>query len=547
MKRNFFFKLVRESKLQIAALSFLGVVASACGVYLAWVSKSVVDIATGQADGSLLNTGLMLAGIILIQLGLQVCLTVLHVNTSAKMRFRLQSSLFNRFLNKQKLSADRFHSGELVHRLSGDTQIVSDGVVEIFPSLMSISARIIFSFAALVMLDGALAALCVAAGTLMLAAAKVYRKKTGDVFKKSRESEGKIRSFIQESVQNLAVIKAFSVQSIICRQLKSAQKTSYEYIVKKNKLSIGANVCFYVAMTAGYYAVLGWGAWRIFNGSITFGTLTAVLSLTGDVTTPFQQLASLFPQYMSACASAERLEELDELPDDELPEAKDYRSVYDKLDCIALKGITFSYGGAEVLSSADAEFCKGKLTAVTGESGAGKSTLLNIMTGVLSPGGGNISLIAGDEVYPDISVYRRMFAYVPQDFLLLTGNVIQNITLFDETPNMQRLNEAVRISELSAVIDELPEGLESYLGEGGGRLSGGQRQRMAIARAIYSGAEVLLMDESTSALSDNIEKKILTNLKESGKTVVFVTHRRTAVALCDRAYRMEYGILERYK
>ena len=547
MKQNFFFKLVRNSKLRIAALSLLGVGASACGVYLAWTSKSVVDIATGQADGNLLNTGLILAGIILVQLALQVCLTVLHVNTSAKMKFGLQSDLFNRFLNKQKLSADRFHSGELVHRLSGDTQIVADGVVEIFPSLMSVSARIILSFAALVMLDGVLAALCVAAGIIMLAAAKVYRSKTGDIFKKSRESEGRIRSFIQESVMNLAVIKAFSVQNIICRQLKGAQKTSYDYIIKKNRLSIGANVCFYVAVTAGYYAVLGWGAWRIFNGSITFGTLTAVLSLTSDVTTPFQQIASLFPQYMSVCASAERLEELDELPDDLLPEAKDPKPMYERLDRIELRDISFSYGGAEILKGADAEFRKGKLTAITGESGAGKSTLLNIMTGVLSPGGGSAALIAEDGVCHDISVYRKMFAYVPQDFLLLSGNVIQNITLFDETPDMQRLDYAVRAAELSEVIEELPNGLETYLGEGGGRLSGGQRQRMAIARAIYSGADVLLLDESTSALSDKTEKKILENLSESGKTIVFVTHRKTAVALCDTAYRMEYGGLECYK
>ena len=543
MKQKFFRNLVYGSWFKLLGLSVLGAGASACGVYLAWISKSVVDMATGQAEGSLLNTGLLLAAVILFQLGLQVCLTILHVHTSVSIRFRLQSSLFEKLLNKQKLSADRFHSGELVHRLSGDTQIVADGVAEILPSLVSVSSRIIFSFAALLLLDPVLAGLCVLAGVFMLAAARVYRKKTGDIFKKCRESEGWIRSFIQESAQNLAVIKAFSVQSIISRQLGIAQKNSYDLTIKKSKLSIGVNVCFYVAMTAGYYAVLGWGAWRIFRGHITFGTLTAVLGLTGDVTTPFRQIAALFPQYMSVCASADRLEELENLPDDNLPQPQEPDLMYKRMELIRLEDVYFSYGDSMVLKSADAKFRKGVLTAVTGESGAGKSTLLSLLTGVLSPASGRISLMTGDGDSFDISPYRRMFAYVPQEFLLLSGDVVQNITLFDESPDSDKLGEAIRIAELTEVIEELPEGLETYLGEGGGRLSGGQRQRMAIARAVYSGAGVLLMDESTSALSDSIEKRILSNLREYGRTVIFVTHRKTAVKLCDEVYDVSDGIV----
>ena len=134
-----------------------------------------------------------------------------------------------------------------------------------------------------------------------------------------------------------------------------------------------------------------------------------------------------------------------------------------------------------------------------------------------------------------------MFAYVPQDFLLLSGSVLENITLFEEEPDMERFKAAVKMAECEEVIDALPDGIDTFLGEGGGRLSGGQRQRMAIARALYSRAQVLLMDESTSALSADTEEKILRHLCHSGRTVIFVTHRDTVSALCDRVLHMQDG------
>lgn len=543
MKQNFYLKFLHGSRCKVIGLSLLGIGASACGVYLALLSKTVVDLATGQASGSLLRTGMMLGAVILLQLGLQILLTVLHVHTATSLRFRLQTELFERFLHKQKLAAERFHSGELVHRLSGDTTIVADGVAEIFPSLLSITARILFSFGALLLLDWMLALLCVAAGIIMLFAAYIYRKKTGDLFRKSRESEGVIRSFLQETAQNLSVVQAFSVHNMILRLLGKAQAESYQLTIKKNNISIAASVCLYVAMTAGYYAVLAWGAWRILTGAITFGTLTAVLGLASDVSTPFQQLSSLFPQYLSFCASAERLEELKTLPEQDIPAQKDPKNLYTQMTSLGICGLTFSYGEGHVLQEANGSFDKGKLTAICGKSGAGKSTLLNLILGILEPDSGMVAAVLADEAQVPLDAYRKLFAYVPQDFLLLSGSVLQNITLFDEEPDLARVEQVLSIAGLKDEVASLPEGLDTQLGEGGSRLSGGQRQRMAIARALYSPAEVLLMDESTSALPKETEEQLLKNLRTTGKTVIFVTHRQTAVELCDAVWQVENGKL----
>ncbi|MBR5152410.1 MAG: ABC transporter ATP-binding protein [Clostridia bacterium] len=541
MKQNLYLKFLRGSYTRVILLGVMGILSSACGVYLAFVSKSVVDMATGQMEGDLLRTAMQLGAVILIQLAFQTGITLLHVHTSVSLRFRIQSELYERFLRKQKLATDRFHSGEIVHRLAGDAGIVAGGIAEIFPSLLSISARIIFSFTALFILDWVLAVLCIVAGFLMLIAAYIYRKKTGDIFRKNRENEGKIRTFIQETAQNFAVIQAFSVQSVMRRLLGKAQRDSYKLILRTNHISIGATVAMSMAMTIGYYAALGWGAWRIFSGAITFGTLTAVLGLIGDISTPFEQIASLFPQYLSFCASAERLEEIENLPANDFDLQEEPKSVYQSMTAIQMEHVTFAYEDAKILDGLSGELLKGKFTAVCGKSGIGKSTLLNLLLGIYQAESGRITaLLESGEQIP-LSACRRMFAYVPQEFMLLSGTVLENITLFEENPDLSRFEKALSLACLTEEVEQFPDSWHTDLGENGGRLSGGQRQRMAIARALYADADILLMDESTSALSADMEKQILENLRKTGKTVIFVTHRKTAVELCDTVLYLEQG------
>lgn len=543
MKQNLFRRFLRGSWHKIVCLCFLGGATSLCGVYLALIAKKVVDGVTGQSTENLLSCGITLGVLIFLQLVFQILLTSLSVRTVASMRFRIQSRVFEGYLHKQKLQVDRFHSGELVNRICGDASIVADGVINMIPSLVSVCARIIFGFCALLMLDSVLAILCVIAGLLMLVVAQIYRKKSKPIYQQSRVCEGRIRSFVQESAQNLAVIKAFSVYNIIERHLGKAQDEAFDLAIRRNRLSISMNVCFYVAMTAGYYLALGWGAWRIFTGAMSFGTLTAILGLTGDITTPFRNLAGLFPQYVSVSTSVERLDELEKIPDDPTYVSEMPEGLYDSLTEIKLKNIGFSYGDAPVLQDVSAAFPKNTLTAITGESGAGKSTLLSLLAGISQPDTGEIVLDTSNGAVTLGGKHRGLFAYVPQDFLLLSGNVLENITLFAEEPDMERFWQAVKMAELDEVIQSLPEGIETFLGEGGSRLSGGQRQRMALARALYSRAEVLLLDEATSALSKDLEEKVLTRLRNSGRTVIFVTHRHTAAGLCDRTLVVEYGRL----
>lgn len=539
---NFFCKYIKEAGFKIFLLSVLGMGSSACGIYMAFASKNVVDAATLQTGASLINEGLKLLVALVLLLLFQSGVSALHAKTSADIKKSLQKRLFKTLLLNDRLKIASFHSGELVNRLAGDVGIVAEGAAEIIPAALSLALRVILGFAAIAVLDLPLAFICIALGPLMLLGARLYRKKSSRLFLKSRETEGEVRSFLQEAIQNISVIKAFSAYDCIINQFSGKQNKAYKLSLLKNAVSILVNVCFFTMMTAGYYAALGWCAWRIKTGVMSFGTMTALLGLTGEVTSPFRSIASLFAQSLSVRASVLRLSELEGKEEEQCAEE---RVPFSSISAIALQNVSFSYGAGSVLKNACAEFKTSALTGLCGDSGAGKSTVLNLLAGLLKPKGGKIVLKtqAGEEKELN-NAYLSLFAYVPQDMLVLSGTIKENITFFAEEVNEERLKKAVELSCLEEFVLSMPNGLNTLLGENGSNLSGGQRQRVAIARALYSNAEILLLDEATSALSEETERAVLLGIKNAGYTAIVVTHRTGVLNMCNNCLKIDGSIIE---
>lgn len=214
MKQNLFTRFSHGSRHKIVLLSLMGGVSSLCGVYLALLSKDVLDAATGQTSGNLLHDGLLLGGVILFQLFLQAFMTMYRIKTMTSLRFKLQTETFEQCLHKQKLALDHFHSGELVNRISGDTAMVADGIVGMIPSLVSVVAQVLFSFCALLFLDPVLAMLCVAAGVLMMAGARLYRRWTRVLFQKVGNVMVSCIPFCRRSLRTLQWSKPFPFMAL---------------------------------------------------------------------------------------------------------------------------------------------------------------------------------------------------------------------------------------------------------------------------------------------------------------------------------------------
>lgn len=529
--RKHFLEICRHFSLYILLLTMMGVIISVLGVQFAFATKRIIDVACGVLPGNFVREILILMLLVFVQLVFQILNSRLYVKASGKIEIFLRTNLFSDLLKKRISRLEKISKGDLLSRINNDTAVIVSAVIDIIPSAISLAARLLLSIFALFVLDSGLALVCVIAAPLIFLVSGIFRKKLKRYHKEYLECEGKVRSFMIEAFTSVYVIKTFVKEKFFSSRAETLQNDSFKVRVKKNDFSIMTSTMFFVAVTFGYYIALGWGAFKISKGILSFGALTAVLELLGQIETPIRSISSLIPQWFAACASIERINEINMLEEDEQPVSERELTDWERID---FSCVSFKYEETSILNDFSESIEKGSVVTVFGESGIGKSTLFKLLLGFEKADSGEIVLVKKDGTrYALGSGTRCIFAYVPQVNLLMSGTIAQNIA-FGNLVNYEKLEKCAKQAELDGVIQSLPQGYDTELLENGLGLSEGEGQRLAIARALYSGAEVLLMDEGTSALDSETEAKILRNIKDSGRTCVMISHRQGAFGISDK-------------
>lgn len=547
-------EVIGKHKIKIIILSLIQAVLGGSGVLYALLLRNVIDNASEKNQSSFL---LFFIGTILLtvmQILLRASVRRLEELSRSLIENILKSRLFGVLLKKEYSAVTAVHSGEWINRLTSDTKITADGIVEILPGIIGMFVKMAGAMLMLLVIEPKFLFILVPGGAALIILTYAFRRVLKKLHKVIQEKDGKLRVFLQERLSSLVVVRTFSAENQTNIEAQQKMSEHKEARMKRNRFSNICNMGFSAAMNGMYLLGLGYCGMGIISGTVSYGTLTAVLQLISQIQSPFANITGYLPKFYAMTSSAERLREAENFADDceekSIEKSEIKRFYENNFSAIKLRNISFTYKISDrenVLKNISFDIKKGENIAFTGHSGCGKSTVLKLLMCLYHCNSGEIILQKSDGTkVPLTSEWHRFFAYVPQGNQLMSGTIREIIAFSDksEIRNEEKIKQALKISCADKFISELENGIDTILGERGLGLSEGQMQRIAIARAIFADSPILLLDEATSALDEQTEQKLLENLRSmTDKTVIIVTHRPKALEMCDKIIAMtENGI-----
>ena len=530
-----------KSLLLLTILSSFSVVLS---IVTTLIGKRIIDNAIYGKD--VVRVLVIYALVTILEIVLSSIYSLISVVITEKYSFQIRQKVYRGVLDTCWSEISRYHSGDVMTRLTSDINIVASGVSGLISTIIVLLVQLVLAFCTLFYFDKWLAVLTLAIAPITAVISIWLGKKLRFLQVKVQETEAKYRSFMQESVANQLIIKAFNNQDYSEETLENLRNNRLHWILRKNKMNVIASGTMNFAYTLVYVIAFGWGAIKLSLKEITYGTMSVFLSLVGQIQDPLVELSKQLPQIITILASAGRIVEIEELDKDVYIE--DGLNNPMKVD-VKVDNIDFSYenGIEKVFNNANLEIKSGEFVAILGESGVGKTTLIRLIMGFMNTNNGQIYFENENEEKEVVNGHAREYmSYVPQGNTLFSGTIKENIKMGKTDATDDEVEEAVKAACVDSFIDNLPNGLDTVLGEKGHGVSEGQAQRIAIARALIKKAPLLILDEATSSLDEATELKVLDSIGKLNPrpTCILITHRRSVLQICDREIKINEGKIE---
>ena len=527
----------RGNQLQAVLNASVGLLSVGVSLAQVWAVKRAIDVASHAVEGDIYWAVGLMGFLILADFALNISSIWIRNLLGIKAQNRMQQKMLDRILRSEWHGKERLHSGDVLNRLETDVNTVVNFLTETIPNTLSVLAMFLGAFFYLFSMDKMLSVVIVIMIPIFLAFSKIYVGKMRQLTRQVRDSDSKVQSVLQETIQHRMLIKTLEKDEAMVDKLENTQKELRGHVVKRTMFSVFSNLIVNFGFALGYLIAFLWAAIRMSAGTLSFGGMTAFLQLVNKIQVPARNLTKLVPAFVSVFTAAERLMELEEDPLEEQGEPIEVPS-----PCgIRLTDVCYRYEGADtnVINHLDFDFRPGSCTAILGETGAGKTTLVRLILALLRPQEGKGYIYNKVESQNLSSRHRCNFVYVPQGNTLMSGTIRDNLRLGKLDATDEEMVMALHKSCADFVLD-LPQGLDTLCSEQGGGLSEGQAQRIAIARSLLRNRSIMLFDEATSALDPETERQLLQNILAShDKTIIFITHRPAVVDYCDQVLRIE--------
>lgn len=540
---RYLYHISRGQRTRIALSCLCGVLEAFFSLAFVYASKLIIDVATGSHEGDWRTVALWTTLFLLIRISLSSFSTWFTRRMEIEVANGLRMQFFAHLLKSRWNVAEQYHSGDLINRVEADVNKVVQLVTTSIPETIVTAVRFLTAFILFCMLDSTLPWFTLILLVVCVPVGKYYSKKMRAFTRKIRAQESSVQAIIQENLQHRTVVKTLERDAWSLGKLEEIQQNLRSLIHQRTWFALYSNVMLSLAFWGSYLLAFIWGALRLKAGDITFGTMTAFIQLSGRLQRPAMDATRLAPSFIDVLTAIERLKEIEAMPVEE-----NHRQIFfTEAPTLTMEDVSFAYDDEEgtVIDHLNLTFAPSSTTAIVGKTGAGKTTLIRLLLALITPQSGTISLHGKTAdgrltTVPLSAETRSNFVYVPQGNTLFSGTIRENLLMGKTDATEEEMREALRIA-VADFIDFLPQGLDTRLGEKGGKLSEGQAQRIAIARALLRPGHILLFDEATSALDPRTEQQLLTNLSAArkGKTAIFITHHPELAKTCDTSFSFD--------
>ena len=532
----------------LAAGALCLIIAGGLGLTLPWVVRGLIDSALNAGSlGQLWQAGVALVVIAIAQalftFGQGFLLSYAGERLVADLRGRLYRHL-------QRLSVGFFDGrrvGELLSRLTNDVGAVQGAITNgLFNSLQQVILLIGASFM-LVATEWRLAAVALTTVPPIVVASAYFGRRLQRLTSEAQAELGASTAVLEETIAGARTVRAFAQEDYEIGRYDQGVRRAFGAAMRRAKLRAGFVPLITLCALLGVIGVLVLGAQQVGSGALTPGALVSAIIYITLMATSVGALTGAYAQLREASGAAERLFELlDTTPEiTDAPTARPLPSTV--VGRVTFDRLSFRYGTDDiaptVLRDLSLEVNPGERLAIVGPSGAGKSTLVNLLLRFYDPTAGRIAIDGHDLREVRLNSLRDLLGVVPQEPVLFSGTVAENIAYGRPDATPTQIEAAARAANAHAFIEELPEGYATVVGERGARLSGGQRQRIAIARAILKDPRILILDEATSALDTASETAVREALERlmDGRTTILIAHRLSTVEGADRIVVLDHG------
>lgn len=521
---------------KISLLMLVGLSSTGISLVMVHISKEIIDYASAGVEFIWLVA--IYIALSLVTILISGISSVLSTVLQEKFSFGIRKQIYEKIVKSHWMDVKRYHTGDLMTRLTSDAGNISNGIAVTIPSIIQLGIELLLVFAVLFYYSPLLAIFAMLVTPVAAVASWWLGRKLKRMQIKTQEAEARYSSFLQESMANLLIVKAFSNEEHSVEKLAHLRDNYFHWVFKKTKVSVAGSTVMSLSFQLGYIVAFTYGAIQISTKVITYGTMSMFLTLVNRVQSPVMSLAHKIPQVVSILASASRIMEIQQLPTEE----KCDEQLTAKNVGVKVEHLTFGYAEDAVLEDVTMDIRPGEFVAIIGESGIGKTTLVRILMSFMSNVQGMISFYneAGEQEMANAGT-RNYISYVPQGNTLFSGSIRENILMGKLDASEEEIWEALKLSSGFEFVKGLPKGLDTVIGERGHGLSEGQAQRIAIARAFIRKAPFLVLDEATSALDEQTELKVIEGLQqlEPRPTCLVITHRKSILAYCDREITIE--------